>query len=142
MGWLMMRRLRCALRIVDEIRRIGKIGFAVPYARHGACTFLIRKGCFTAMLKTEARSRHDLTKGMKISQLKMLPEQRCAYHWWSIYAAIMPTTCCMNGIRKIGFAMVNQKGSFAVAADSIFHSQPMDVVSRGTTAWSKGSSIK
>jgi transposase len=48
-----------AVRIVDKIRRMQKIGFAAPYAQHGDCTRQIRRVYFAALLKTEGMSRRD-----------------------------------------------------------------------------------
>jgi len=59
------------VRIVDEFRRIRKIGFAAPHAQQRSCTFSIQKIGFAAMLKAEATSRHDTTRSMHTFKLEM-----------------------------------------------------------------------
>jgi len=61
------------VRIVDKLRRIRKIGFAAPYAQHGACIAQIWKLYFAAMLKTEDVLCRDLTECTTISELEMPP---------------------------------------------------------------------
>jgi hypothetical protein len=47
------------LRIVDEFRRIRKIGFAAPYAQYQTRKSRIQKIGFATLSKTEGISRRD-----------------------------------------------------------------------------------